>query len=389
LGEGAGTVRGYKEFGSMARKHSARPYSMFWIVLGTCAATVGCHTLRCGKSDIAEGSPRARLLAPCRTIPAEPPPDVPRELSKVDLPEYVIEAPDVLVIDAARTVPLPPYHVAPLDALAIVVPETLADQQPISGVYPVSPEGGVDLGFSYGQVPLVGLTLEAAKAALQTRLKPTLKPGFQVSVSLAQSRGAQQIRGEHLVRGDGTVALGLYGAVKVSGLTTRQAKAAVEAYLSRYLLNPEVSLDVAGFNSKRYYVITDGGGAGEQVIRLPLQGSETVLDAISQINGLSAVSSKCIWVVRPTPAEAGYEEVLPVDWVGITQHGLTATNYQLAPGDRVYVKAQDLIVLDTFLARVISPIERVFGILLLGNTTVRAYGPRGGSTGGAGVPAIP
>jgi polysaccharide biosynthesis/export protein len=368
----------------MARKHSARPYSLFCIILATCAATAGCQSVKCGKGDFGEDSPRARLLAPCRTIPEEAPPDVPRELSKVDLPEYVIEAPDVLVIDAARTVPLPPYHVAPLDALAIIVPETLMDQQPISGVYPVSPEGAVDLGFSYGQVPVVGLTLEAAKTTLEARLKATLKPGFQVSVSLAQSRGAQQIRGEHLVRADGTVSLGLYGSVKVSGLTTREAKAAVETYLSHYLLNPEVSLDVAGFNSQRYYVITDGGGSGEQVIRLPIQGNETVLDAISQINGLSAVSSKCIWVARPTPAGAGFEEILPVDWVAITRHGLTATNYQLAPGDRVYVKAENLVVLDTFLARVISPFERVFGILLLGNATVRAYGPHGGQ-GGSGT----
>jgi polysaccharide biosynthesis/export protein len=368
----------------MVRMQFAQPYSRLWIVLATCAATVGCHTLSRNNNDLANGPPRAQLLAPCRTIPEEPPPDVPRELSKVDLPEYVIESPDVLVIDAARTVPLPPYHIAPLDALGIVVPETLADQQPISGVYPVSPEGTVDLGFSYGQIPLVGLTLEEAKTALQKRLKTTLKPGFQVSVSLAQSRGAQQIRGEHLVRGDGTVSLGLYGSVKVAGMTTRQAKEAVEAYLSHYLLNPEVSIDVAGFNSKRYYVITDGGGSGEQVIRLPLQGTETVLDAISQINGLSAVSSKCIWVARPVPAQAGFEEVLPVDWVGITQHGLTETNYQLAPGDRVYVKAQNLVVVDTFLARVISPVERVFGILLLGNATVRAYGPNGGRSSGTG-----
>jgi polysaccharide export outer membrane protein len=341
----------------MAKRRPARSFAVFWAVSAVCAAA-GCHS------------------------PPIDPASVPRELAKVDLPDYVIEPPDVLVIDAVRTVPLPPYHVQPLDVLAVVVPETLADMQPVSGTYPVSPEGAVDLGFSYGQVPVAGLTLDEVKDALQARLKTILKPGFHVSVALAQSRGGQQIRGEHLVRPDGSVVLGIYGAVKVAGMTVAQAKAAVEQHLAQYLLNPEVALDVAGFNSKNFYVITDGGGAGEQVIRLPVTGRETVLDAVSEVNGLSPVSSKeCIWLVRPTPDDAGYEEVLPVDWVGITQHGLTATNYQLAPGDRVYIKAQELVTIDTYLARVISPVERLFGVTLLGSATVRSFGPRNGSGG--------
>ena len=54
----------------------------------------------------------------------------------------------------------------------------------------------------------------------------------------------------------------------------------------------------------------------------------------------------------------------------ITQHGITATNYQLMPGDRVYVKAQKLVHIDTALTRIISPIERLLGVTLLGANTV-------------------
>src|SRR5262249_33101479 len=63
----------------------------------------------------------------------------------------------------------------------------------------------------------------------------------------------------------------------------------------------ELTLDVAAYNSKYYYVITDGAGYGEQVIRFPYTGNETVLDAVSQIQGLPAVSSKKrVWVARAT-----------------------------------------------------------------------------------------
>lgn len=205
------------------------------------------------------------------------------------------------------------------------------------------------------------------------RLKKVLK-NPQVSVSLAQSRGSQQIRGDHLVRPDGTISLGLYGSVNVVGMTLQNAKLAIEQHLSQYLYKPEVSVDVYAYNSKVYYVITDGGGAGEQVIRVPATGNETVLDAISQINGLPAVASKeRIWIARPAPVSQSPDQILPVDWCGITRSGQTATNYQVMPGDRIYVMAQPLITTDTYLARLIAPVERIFGIILLGNNAIQSF----------------
>ena len=64
-----------------------------------------------------------------------------------------------------------------------------------------------------------------------------------------------KMRGEHLVRPDGTVSLGSFGSVSVTGLTPSQAKAVIERYLSRWFLNPEISITVNGFNSKMYFVI--------------------------------------------------------------------------------------------------------------------------------------
>ena len=62
---------------------------------------------------------------------------------------------------------------------------------------------------------------------------------------------------------------------------------------------------------------------------------------------------------------------MPVDWKGITRRGHTGTNYQLLPGDRVFVMAQPLAKLDTKLSRVLSPAERVFGATLLGYSTIK------------------
>src|SRR5438270_577635 len=81
---------------------------------------------------------------------------------------------------------------------------------------------------------------------------------------LAEYRGQQQVRGEHLVRPDGTVGLGTYGEVHLAGFTLLEAKAAIEAHLSQFIQKPEISLDVAGYNSKVYFVVFDQGGFGMQ-----------------------------------------------------------------------------------------------------------------------------
>jgi polysaccharide export outer membrane protein len=309
---------------------------------------------------------------------------LPRELEKVAHPTYVIEIPDILLIDALRVVPKPPYRIAPLDII-LVQASGVSEQEPISGPYGVQPDGTISLGGSYGSVSVAGLTLEEARTAIEKHLKEIVKTPV-VRVALGQAGGVQQIRGEHLVRPDGTVSLGKYGSVYVTGMTLNQAKRAIEEQLSQFLLDPEVAVDVYAYNSKLYYIVTDGGGYGEQVYRLPSTGQETVLDALSQINGLPAVSSnKRIWLARPMPASAGQYQVLPVDWVAITRGASTATNYQIMPGDRIFVQANPLVTLDTTLARIFQPIERIFGITLLGSATVHSVAvPLGGTSTGSG-----
>jgi polysaccharide export outer membrane protein len=297
---------------------------------------------------------------------------VPRELEKFTLPTYVIEPPDILTINALRAVPKPPYHIAPLDGLVIQVSNAFPSD-PISGLYIVDPEGTVTFGLTYkGGVRVADLTLDQARDAIRKHLAATIKDP-QVLVALGQSQGLQQIRGDHLVRPDGTISLGLYGEVRVVGKSLAAAKEAIEQHLSAYLQKPEVSVDVSAYNSKVYYIISDGGGAGQQVVRLPVTGNDTVLDAVSQVYGLVPVADKNrIWVARPRPANAPCDQILPVDWVAISTRGATETNYQLLPGDRLYIHSDALVTFDTRLSRLLTPFERMFGFILLGNGTVRA-----------------
>ena len=152
-------------------------------------------------------------------------------------------------------------------------------------------------------------------------------------------------------------------------------KSRIEQYLSQFLDNPEISLNIYAYNSKVYYIVTQGAGMGDAVYRFPITGNETVLDAISQINGLNFTCSKRIWIARPTDRPGGVQ-VFPVEWDAIASQACANTNYQLMPGDRVFVAEDKLVALDTGLYKIMAPLERIMGFSLLGvGTVTRFSGP--------------
>ncbi|QJW99305.1 polysaccharide biosynthesis/export family protein [Frigoriglobus tundricola] len=315
-----------------------------WVALSTslALATVGCMHGSHGfdHAQIADGAP----------IAVPPSGAVPRELEKIAFPPYVIEAPDVLLIEVIQ----------------------------MSKVSDPSKDKGKEEGKNGKDPGPPKPAVEGDKAAADNQAYQRLP--------------VQPISGQFHVRLDGTVGLGFWGSVPVAGLTLDQASEAIRAQLARSETLKEygtsanslrVIVDVLAYNSKKYYVIFDGGGFGEQVFPFPITGGETVLDALANINGLPDVASRRnIWVARRTPHDNQPWQILPVDWIGITQHGITRTNYQVFPGDRIYVKAQKLVTIDRNLARIISPIERLFGITLLGSSTVNQI--RGTNTNGTG-----
>ena len=159
----------------------------------------------------------------------------------------------------------------------------------------------------------------------------------------------------------------------VAGKTVTEIRLDLQKHLSQYFDSPEVSVDVIAYNSKVFYVITEGAGLGDNVRRVPITGNETVLDALSAVNGLSQVSSTQIWIARPAPGGFGCEQILPVDYEAITRGGSAATNYQIMPGDRVFIAEDNVMAFNNFLAKVTLPIERLLGVASLGTSTIRSF----------------
>lgn len=318
--------------------------------------------------------------------------DVPRELDKVALPTYRVEPPDILLIDAVNLIRPPGAPLRAGDQILVRVANTLPTDPEgdpiansfkiINGSFLVQSNGTINLGPEYGTVVVAGLTVEQAEHAITDHLRGTVGLDMPlVAVELPDVTAQQPIAGEHLVRPDGTVSLGIYGNVLVAGLTLDEAKQAIEQHLAPFIHQPQVRVDVAAYNSKVYYVVVDGGGMGEQVIRVPVTGNETVLDAVAQIQGLPEISSKKIWIARPAPAGTDCAQILRVDWNAIASGGITTTNYQLLPGDRIYIEADHWIHFNNVVTKVVQPFEQIFGFILLGNGTVRVLQRGTGGTG--------
>src|SRR5690606_2695706 len=141
--------------------------------------------------------------------------------------------------------------------------------------------------------------------------------------------------------------LGAYGRIVVAGMTVEQIEVAVTAAVQALPPNEQIKPINVRLNvveSAVYYVLGEVNAPGAY----PLIGRETVLDGICIAGGLSDRASECkVILSRPTPPSS-CRIVLPVCYDRIVQLGDTTTNYQLRPGDRIYVGSRTCFEALTF-----------------------------------------
>lgn len=150
-----------------------------------------------------------------------------------------------------------------------------------------------------------------------------------------------RIPADQTILTDGTIDLGKYGRLYVAGKSVPEIEAIVQTTVKAKEKDEDVGfIDVRLVNrvSKVYYVLGEVTTPG----KFPLIGNETVLDGILTAGGLTDRSNwRDVILVRPTCDGQGL--VLKVDIGAIGRVGATATNYQLAPGDRIYVGSRHLL----------------------------------------------
>lgn len=189
--------------------------------------------------------------------------------------------------------------------------------------------------------------LSAVPAPVPRELNPALHPQYVVMpgdtllVQPAEFDAPVQLPPDQTVLADGTIDLGVYGRPVVAGKRVPEIEAEIQAMVNARAKAKEpivVTARLIGRTTKVFYVLGEVNAPGA----FPITGSETVLDALIAAGGLTGKGSEQnIILSRPSPPD-GCRSIYPVCYSDIVQLADTTTNYQLMPGDRIFVPGRSV-----------------------------------------------
>lgn len=200
-----------------------------------------------------------------------------------------------------------------------------------SPAYKLIPEAEA---FRDQSVPPPSLPRELAKTPLAEYL---VEPGDVLLIQTADLDSPIRIPADQPVLPDGNIELGEYGRLIVTGKTPASIEVEVRQLVkAKEKKDVVITVRLIGRQSKVFYVLGEVNSPGSY----PLSGRETVLDGLMAAGGLTRqAQERKLILVRPSQPD-GCQEVLPICYPQIVQLGDTTTNYQLRPGDRIYVPSQ-------------------------------------------------
>jgi polysaccharide export outer membrane protein len=175
-----------------------------------------------------------------------------------------------------------------------------------------------------------------------------VEPGDVLLVEPVDLTSRVRLPGDQAVQPDGTIDLGQYGPLLAAGKTVAEIQLDAENLIAQHEprraaseeaadepAEPPVDVNVRLVEptSKVYYVTGEVNSPGA----FPLIGRETVLDAIIEAGDLSDKANRHKVILSRPTAPCQCRVVLPICYRHIVQLGDTSTNYQIQPGDRIFV----------------------------------------------------
>ena len=144
---------------------------------------------------------------------------------------------------------------------------------------------------------------------------------------------------------DGSIALGLIGAVHVEGLTAKQIQDKLQLLYKEYLKHPQVFVTIKEYKSHVIQVF----GAVRNPGQHRLTGPSRVLDVLSQIGGPSEAGGSRLVLLRRIEEKGGRNagddgevfETIDIDMHGLMAEGDTSQNHEVRSGDVLFVPRAD------------------------------------------------
>ena len=148
----------------------------------------------------------------------------------------------------------------------------------------------------------------------------------------------------------------MIGDVRVLGKTVPQIQEEIEARISEFIVHPDVTVVLDSSNSRVFYVWGEVGRPGSY----RLIGDVTVADALALAGGPARFASlSSSRLVRPT---GEIPLTFALDLEAITYKGDGTTNYELRPGDILYVPPNAWGRFGYALGMVFFPVQQILGL---------------------------
>ena len=182
-----------------------------------------------------------------------------------------------------------------------------------------------------------------------------MRPGDELNIVVTQQQdlgNSSTNQSPFVVRPDGNVSFPLVGEIHAGGMTVSQFTDVLQQGLSRYIVDPDVSVNISKLGRVRVYVFGEVRKPGA----VELEKGHTVIDAIGAAQGFTRdTAKKKIFLIHQDQPKS----LIPINLNNMLKTGDMSQNVTLREGDILYLTKNHRIDFARDIAPIFSSIYMI------------------------------
>ena len=182
-----------------------------------------------------------------------------------------------------------------------------------------------------------------------------MRPGDELNIVVTQQQdlgNSSTNQSPFVVRPDGNVSFPLVGEIHAEGMTVSQFTDVLQQGLSRYIVDPDVSVNISKLGRVRVYVFGEVRKPGA----VELDKGHTVIDAIGAAQGFTRdTAKKKIFLIHQDQPKS----LIPINLNNMLKTGDMSQNVTLREGDILYLTKNPRIDFARDIAPILSSVYMI------------------------------
>lgn len=182
-----------------------------------------------------------------------------------------------------------------------------------------------------------------------------MRPGDELNIVVTQQQdlgNSSTNQSPFVVRPDGNVSFPLVGEIHAEGMTVSQFTDVLQQGLSRYIVDPDVSVNISKLGRVRVYVFGEVRKPGA----VELEKGHTIIDAIGAAQGFTRdTAKKKIYLIHQDQPKS----LIPINLNNMLKTGDMSQNLVMREGDILYLTKNHRIDFARDIAPIFSSIYMI------------------------------